>query len=363
MFLDGFPREGRARPVYYAVEGHATVSFVVRRGGHDCSGRAASVRYIGVDVTARSGADYAEVRGKAVLNDPHVRPPWFKEVPVPVVDDRRVEAGIEKATIRLRRPTGAVLGSPHSAPLYIVDDDARRTGISFAERSYRQGRGRSFVAIPVFRSGDGSESASARYVARRGRKSVRLARGRVVFAPGERIQLLRFSLGRRADRRSTAVRVSLRGRDVVRPSSTSVVVTGSDGVPPASRFHHPKNGRRYPHNDYRVREIHVFTKDAGGSKVARAHLALRRRKTNGSCAWWNGRRFRRGACADKSWVRMRVYEAGYFYFYRIHSLRPSVGTRIRDYTSFSRAVDRAGNRERRFERGRNANTFEVAGRR
>jgi hypothetical protein len=40
-----------------------------------------------------------------------------------------------------------------------------------------------------------------------------------------------------------------------------------------------------------------------------------------------------------------------------------VGTRIKDYTAFSRAIDGAGNVEKDFAEKRNANTFEVKRRR
>jgi len=358
MYLDGFPREASSRPFYYARESDSSMPFLVRRGGHDCSGQAATVRYSSVDATARAGSDYMPVAGRAVLNDPHVRPPSSKEVDVRILNDGRVETGVKKATIRLSRPRGARLGAPHNAPLYIVDDDAAEPRISFGERAYRQRQGSS-LAVPVFRSGDGARSASIRYVVRRARSGLLVARGRLVFGPGEHVKVVTFSLQKSAAGGRATVRITLRGSQVVRPSAARVTVAGSDRAPPSSRFHHPKNGRRYGHNDYRVREIHVFTDDRGGSKVVRAQLALRKRRTNGSCSWWNGHRFRRGSCSGKRWLRMRVYEPGFFYYYRIGTLKPSIGTRVAHYTAFARAVDGAGNKEDAMERGRNANTFEI----
>jgi hypothetical protein len=36
-----------------------------------------------------------------------------------------------------------------------------------------------------------------------------------------------------------------------------------------------------------------------------------------------------------------------------------VGSKIKDYTAFSRAIDGAGNVEKEFTKKRNANTFEI----
>jgi hypothetical protein len=54
---------------------------------------------------------------------------------------------------------------------------------------------------------------------------------------------------------------------------------------------------------------------------------------------------------------MGVYEPDFF-FIRMPALQPSRGT-IETYTAFSRATDGAGNKEQRFEKGRNANTFDI----
>jgi hypothetical protein len=40
-------------------------------------------------------------------------------------------------------------------------------------------------------------------------------------------------------------------------------------------------------------------------------------------------------------------------------LKPSVKTKIKNYTAFSRAIDGAGNVEKDFTKKRNANTFEI----
>jgi len=155
--------------------------------------------------------------------------------------------------------------------------------------------------------------------------------------------------------------ISLTGVEVVSPSATTfTILDNEEGNVPKSKFHHPRHRWRYPYNDYRVREIHVFTKDElGGSGVVAVEIALRRRMMNGKCAWWNGKRFRRGDCSEKLWRPTKAYEPGDFYYYRIKALGPSVGTPIMNYTGFARAIDGAGNMESLLQPKRNRNTFEI----
>ena len=134
-----------------------------------------------------------------------------------------------------------------------------------------------------------------------------------------------------------------------------------DEQQPTSRFHHPKHRDVYQHEDYRIRELHVYAGDNhGGQGVGRAEVALRRTSKKGTCAWWDGQRFQPGDCAQPRWHQMQTYQEGYFYYYRIPALRPSMKTKIREYTAFARATDRAGNVEQSFQDGRNVNTFEIS---
>jgi hypothetical protein len=56
---------------------------------------------------------------------------------------------------------------------------------------------------------------------------------------------------------------------------------------------------------------------------------------------------------------MKYYPSLDWWYYRLDPLRPTVGTKIRSYTAFSRARDGAGHVESKLVRGRNMNTFEV----
>jgi hypothetical protein len=127
---------------------------------------------------------------------------------------------------------------------------------------------------------------------------------------------------------------------------------------PRSRLHHPRQGRRYSADSYKIREIHIFTTPPAGLQTIGARFALRRNMKNGTCAWLTGKRFRNGPCGEERWLVAGKYEAEFFSYRLRRDLRPSTG-RIRNYTAFSRALDSAGRFEVALVKGRNANTFEV----
>ncbi|HEV2907071.1 MAG TPA: Calx-beta domain-containing protein, partial [Actinomycetota bacterium] len=187
--------------------------------------------------------------------------------------------------------------------------------------------------------------------------------GSVTFLPGERWKLIPLTiLEDTAAEPPETLQITVQGSGVVPSASatTFTILDNEEGVAPSSKLHHPRHKWRYPYNDYRIREIHVFTKDElGGSGVVKVELALRRRMTNGKCAWWNGKRFRGGNCTQKVWRQMKVYEPGAFYYYRMKAIGSSVGTRVRNYTAYARAIDGAGNLESLLQARRNRNTFEI----
>ena len=83
---------------------------------------------------------------------------------------------------------------------------------------------------------------------------------------------------------------------------------------------------------------------------------------SGGWKWWDGDGFRRRGCAEGEWIgrRVKLFTGSTLWYYRPREiLRPSIGTRIKNYTIYSKARDYAGNVEERFEVGRNKNTFEV----
>ncbi len=96
--------------------GSLTVT-VTRTGG---TGGTVSVHYATSDGTATAGSDYTAVSGTLTFADGEAS----KTFTVPVLDDSLVE-GNETVTLTLSNPTGgAMLGSPASAALTIVDNDS-----------------------------------------------------------------------------------------------------------------------------------------------------------------------------------------------------------------------------------------------
>ena len=257
---------------------------------------------------------------------------------------------------------------PSSAPFYIVDvDGADRATLDGEPYSAEEFEG--VVEIAVFRAGPAEETLSVPFTVSPSGQAPAApdedytveSVDPIVFGPGERLRFIRVGIVADGvpEPEETFV-ISLPDASPDASAETTVTIGGEiDASPPRSRFHHPREGWSYDDDDYRIREIHVFTNDVGDSGVERMTLALRRNATGGGCAWWNGTRFAAGDCSEPRWLRMRAYEAGWFYYYRIDPLPPSAGSTIRNYTAFAQGMDAAGNVEEDFIEGRNRNTFEV----
>jgi Calx-beta domain-containing protein len=372
--LDGFTANVGLQSFYAHIENEAQATFRVRNVGDDCVGTLLTASYATKDVTTTANVDYSAVAGQTQpLNDePHPEDnpaPTFQDVNVPIInnDDQPV---VESVQISVSVPAGAALSEPSAVPLYIVDDDgATRLGLD--SYPYAQSETVSGVEVPVFRAGtDVSGTAAVTYSFGPGAQSpatpgqdFQSTPGTVSFQPNERWKLIPLTiLEDSVAEPAETLQISLQGAGVVPAVSmtTFTILDNEEGNAPSSKLHHPRHRWRYPYNDYRIREIHVFTKDElGGSGVIAVELALRRRLTNGKCAWWNGKRFRGGNCSEKLWRSMKVYEPGYFYYLRLRAIAPSVGTRVMNYTAYARATDGAGNVESLLQQRRNRNTFEV----
>lgn len=348
--------------------GAVDARFTVRVRGDDCSGPTILVNYATSGGTAQPGADFDPQAGTAALSLPEHADDSM-DVPVPVKFDGLVESVTETTDILLSNPVGARLDAPSNAVLFIIDSDGT-TRVALDGAPYSQSESTPGVRIPVFRAGSVAGPSSVAYSITPGATNPGTAGadyaattpGTISFAPNERVKTIDFSLVNDSiGEPPENLTVSLSGGDVVAPSTTTfTILDNEEGMPPRSKLHHPRHRWRYPHNDYRIREIHVFTKDElGGSGVVEVELALRRRTMSGKCAWWNGKRFRGGDCSEKVWRGMKVYEPGFFYYYRIKALGPSVGTRILNYTAYARSIDGAGNVENLLQQRRNRNTFEI----
>jgi hypothetical protein len=372
--LDGFDVPAGLQSFFARVESAPQATFRVRNVGDDCVGSLLTATYTTKEVSATANVDYIPVAGQTQpLNDeahPEDDPaPTAQDVNVPIINDTD-EPVVESTQISLSVPAGAALSEPSSAPLYIVDDDGV-TRVGLDTYPYAQSETVSGVEIPVFRAGtDVSGSTTVSYSFTPGPQNPATSGqdfqgtpGSVTFQPNERWKLIPMTiLEDGVAEPPETLQITIQGAGVVPTSSTATltIVDNEEGIAPTSKLHHPRHRWRYPYNDYRLREIHVFTKDElGGSGVVAVELALRRKLLSGKCGWWNGKRFRAGDCSEKLWRRMKVYEPGYFYYARMKAIGPSVGTNVMNYTAYARAIDGAGNVESLLKLRRNRNTFEV----
>jgi Calx-beta domain-containing protein len=346
-------------------EGFGNVELEVRRLQHGL--RTAEVDYSTAPAEAEAGTDYGSKSGTLTLE-----PVDTQQVFVNVMDDTSEEA---PETFRFQLDEargGTVLRFPTVATITIVDNDGPGR-VSFATDTYSSYENRGSFLVTLVRSGaDVSGEAtvtvtSASGTAESGADFEEVAQTVVTFAANEfrKTVLVRVLNDTNAEETETFT-VSLSspsGAEVVDPTSATVEILDddsgtSDSVPPVSRFHLPRDGRTYRAS--LAREIHLFSSD-DASGVAKMWVALKKKMRSGKCAWWTGRRFRRGSCSSKRWIDLGRVPQNDFDIYRLsRKLKPTTRkTGIAAYRVFGRARDQAGNAERRFDKGRNANTYKI----
>ncbi len=361
---------GTTPPLFHGAEG-AGASFNVRWSGFAC-GRSLEVtaEYSDVPRTATEPADYSLPSGRTppvceVGCDPGNNP-QEETISFSIADDSATEPVGEGFTVVLSNPLGGAIDPPSTTPFVVVDNDGA-TRVAFDDLAYSQSETYSALTIPVWLAGLAS-GATVPFTVGPGPGTgatpaadfTVTTPSPLVFAPGERMKLITLSIvNDQIKEAEETVQIHLQG--AVSPATKVVSIQDNEeGIAPTSKLHHPRHKWRYPYNDFRIREIHIFTNDGqGGSGVVKVELALRRRMQGGNCGWWSGKRFRGGDCSDPVWRPTKVYEAGDFYYYRVKALASSIGTRVRNYTAFARAIDGAGNIESLLQPKRNRNTFEV----
>ena len=305
-------------------------------------------------------------------------------ISVPINDDGTAESAVESFLFRLQNGDPFPLSTIHptEAPIHVIDNDgANRVSLeptlNGTDTVAYQGREPSFVDVPVFWAGPGTPQ-DVHY-------TIGSAPGSPTPTPGvdytvptanpipaggfgaDRTAFIRFEIRNDKDIEPDEVLTITLEPDpgtydvAAGRASTTLTIrdTSSDAIAPVTRFHHPRQGLKYRRADYRIREFHTFYKDEGGSGMAKAHMALRRKLENGTCAWWRGGKFRRGPCSKKVWKVMKHDEQNFLFYYRFKPLRPTVGTNIKHYRAWTRGRDFAGNVEKKFTQGRNQSTFWV----
>lgn len=300
------------------------------------------------------------------------------DLSVPLYGDSLIEE-IEWADVSIENERAALIGYPSRAPVYIIDDDGV-SRISFGKVSFShfESSTSSSIVIPVFRSGPAGTAVSVPYTLGGGSSTAQSddhtgASGTLNFGVGDRVEVITFTTkddGRNEE--DETVVVSLGGAGVDEPSSATVTIVDNDSgeiIPPRSRFHHPKHNVTYDEDFWKVFEYHVYAKDNdGGTGLATVEMGLRKMMKSGSCKWWTKPDWVKGGCHQPKWVGMRSNPSLYppldngelLHFLRNpDGLVPSMGTRVKNYTVYSRARDLGGNTETDFQIGRNKNVFEV----
>ncbi len=284
-----------------------------------------------------------------------------------------LEEGLETVDLALSNPTsGAVLAYPRDAVLTIVDDDGP-SRISFEFASYSGFENRGSLLVRVIRSGDASSTASVTVTTTpgtAGNQDYTHTEKSVDFASGVRnvpvtIPLLNDSISEPTEAFGIELSDPV-GTALMTPSTTNVSVldddsaTSEDTTPPYTAFHQPLHGRSYAARN--LKQFIVFMQDnTNGSGMDRVQLAIRKNLSNGRCSWWTGSGFVRRACDAKRWSNTRADEYSETTVFSLGTkLKPSTrGSGIKDYTAFSRGWDNVGNKQTRFDKGQNKNTFEI----
>lgn len=170
---------------YSAGEGAATVLITVRRTGGNTG--AVTVTYNTSDGTANTAADYAATSGTLAWADGDIADKTFT---VSINNDTANEPD-ETFGLTLSNPTGgAVLASPASATVTIVDDEVDLAGaFAFSAAIYEVQENAGNATITVIRTGGSDVAASVTYSASAGTATPNddftPATGTLNFAPGE----------------------------------------------------------------------------------------------------------------------------------------------------------------------------------
>lgn len=328
---------------------------------------------LGASRAATSPADFEARSGNTGPLYDHRQEPNKHQFDITIASDAPVPEPVVEQALAEIVLTDGIPADPQVVPLYIVDADGLSRASLETAGPYAQQESFRDVMIPVFRAGDASQPQSVSYTVE-GSSDAPATPGTdfTITSP----QPLEFA----ADERAKLITLRLQADGVTEPQEQATVTLDQPGTllpddpvsatidlidtpggvaPPMSTLHHPRNRLRYPRDDYRIREIHIFTEKGGGGGVVQVELALRMNRRNGSCAWSKGgKRFARGDCDKPNWFKSDgQYEPDFFY-YRPPLLRPSTG-KIRNYTMYSRAIDVSENVETDLDPGRNANAFEV----
>ncbi|MBI2931151.1 MAG: Ig-like domain-containing protein, partial [Planctomycetes bacterium] len=147
---------------YSGAEDGGAVTITVTRLGNSFG--AVDVNYATSDGTALAGSDYTATSGTLSWASGDSAPKTFN---VPILDDGSVESN-ETVNLALSGPTGgAVLGSPNTAVLTIVENDLPGS-LQFTNSTYSTNEGSGSVTITVTRAGGNAGAVNVDYATSNG---------------------------------------------------------------------------------------------------------------------------------------------------------------------------------------------------
>jgi Calx-beta domain len=352
---------------FYPVSESSSLAFDIEAAGGCGPDHDMSVHYATGGGSATPSADYQPVSGAPVFDNVQSEP-VTKTFSVPINGTMEEEPVVESVELALSNPGNTTLASPSSAPILIIDDDgSSRVGLEGVP--YSQIESFAGVQIPVFRAGNDSAPHQVGFSLTPGPGTpatpgvdVSPASGSVTIPGGQPWTMLNLTLQNDTlEEGPEEFTVTLSGPGVDSPSSmTFTIVDNEESVFPISRFHHPRHKWRYKKSDFRIREVHVFADDnLGKENVVAVDFALRRNLKNQECVWLTKSGWQKKDCQNREWLDTKYDATGELWWHRLKQLKSSVGTKIKNYTAFARAIDSGQNVEKDFNEKRNANTFEV----
>ena len=166
---------------YSVNEDGTNASLIVTKSG--ATALPASVHYATSDGTATAGQDYTATAGDVMFAHNETS----KEITVPITDDITYE-GDEGFTVTLSGPSGATLGSPDTAAVTIIEDDALPL-VQFSQANYDVNEADGTVTLTVTKTGVTATPATVNYVTSDGSATAgedyTTSSGTIAFLPNE----------------------------------------------------------------------------------------------------------------------------------------------------------------------------------
>ena len=354
-------------------------SVEVVRGTHGCPGEEVCPGQVELETfsggSADAGTDYQAGTQTLVFQNAIDA----DEATIPIVNDSAVEDP-ETVNLRLRNPSrGMVLGFPNEAVYTIIDNDGQARS-SFVISNYEIFENRGQIVVHIVRSGPLTSPTTVQWSTQNGSAQAgtdfQASSGNSQFATDQYQDLITIPLvNDNVSESDETFSVTLSGASsgsISNPSSTTITIHDEDRsqtvdvTPPYTAFHQPLHKEKYDARDMRTL-IAFMQDDENGTGMKRVDLAIRMKRDDGTCRWWNGTSFRQRSCTRKRWSqtgRGTETRVEYFSDTAIFELGKSLkssnrASDIKYYTAYCRGHDVAGNIQREMITGQNRNNFDI----